>query len=278
MSTTSLLRLQARWGATLLLAGSCCCQLGCRQTAQRVNGPTPLSVPVYSEPELPPLDSPSPAPAQPVPLMPPASDDGLPPLPGTAFMTPKQVEKIGGFTRPVAPPDAPTLTPPDAFDDAPQLPIRKVAGDAPLLPTLPTPESAPAEPRLVLREVSSAPVTLDPSLFVLELQDLEQTAELPGLTVPDLAVPGESEPALAVPTLEPTIPLPTIEPQQVVVPGQPGMPSWPRGGLPQNMVISPGPVRPKWSTTPAPLPADSLNTAPRRLAIDNSDWDLPANE
>jgi hypothetical protein len=111
-------------------------------------------------------------------------------------------------------------------------------------------------------------VTLDASLFLLELLEADLDAEL-DLDLPakldisggvsEVDFPAQPQPVAEVvpPQIQPwTPPLPAHEPRQ-----------WPADGsrLPS---ILPGPVSPQWiGTTPVP-------TRPRRLAVKNSDSDL----
>lgn len=218
--------------------------------------------------------------------MPPSEDLVIPPPPGTAQHSASNEDRIGGFT------------PPPMFRDEPRLPAAPADHeDLTLPPILPTGsgaespveeankpladqdletlgETEPVPLRSFLRKPTAQPVELDSSLFLLELQadileeqrsDSEQVAE----DLEDLPVAIE-------------IPQPAKAPRSLVVVDDIPQPDkstsaqqWPKGGVPLDIAITPGPVVPKWSpygsyrnyaAPPAALP--------RRLATSNSDWDL----
>lgn len=251
---------------------------GCQRLARRAESPTPL--PTYdaapTESVTPTMPAPTSVPElSPIPPLPGESAD-IPPVPPS---TAQRLKFDGpfGFTAPVrgdveltgdevkgraddeSAPQLPTL-PGIAEETESTGPTSDSTGDnvaevtepaVPLVVPFPTPN----KPR------SGAPVELDPSLFLVELFESAM-----------LEAPAEQ----SVPT---TVNGLTIDPQQfdwqsTRISRDP--PMWPADGVPPLPVITPGPVRSKW--TPEPLPTRPANSRPRRLMLENSDSAIRAIE
>ncbi len=270
-----------------LLVLTCCAAAGCRQTSRQASSPTLLE-PAYAEPTSAPNYELTPVPSDAgAPPLPPAEDLVIPPPPGTTQVPAGREDQIGGFTLP------------PNFQDEPRLPIpASETEDLSALPILPTgsdeessadgsevdvfadqifertTETVAVPMRDFLRKPAAQPVELDSSLFLLELQ-----ADALGETLPI-----EQDAAVAIEELpvEIEVPLPATTPRSLVVVDDIPQPDhgtsaqpWPKTGVPLDIVITPGPVAPKWSRYDSyrnyAAPPAAL---PRRLANSNSDWEL----
>lgn len=270
-----------------LLALTCCAATGCRQTSRQTASPTLLE-PAYADPTSAPNYELSPVPSEVgAPPLPPADDLVIPPPPASTYVPGRRDDQIGGFT-----------SPPE-FQDEPRLPVPAAETEEHsslrILPTGSdeessadgsevdefadqiferTSETAAVPMRDFLRKPAAQPVELDSSLFLLELQAdaLNET------------LPTESDAAVAIEELpvEIEVPLPAPAPRSVVVVDDIPQPDhgtsaqpWPKTGVPLDIVITPGPVAPKWSRYESyrnyAAPPAAL---PRRLANSNSDWEL----
>jgi|GEM_PF-4036255 len=249
------------------LAGLLCLMLvtcGCQQLRKRDAQSVPMSPPPYEvAPEFGAPSQPTPLSA---PMLPPAEDLEIPPLPGTAAAGSMGGPRLGGFTPPPTYDDLPELSMPDDDLNDSSAPRIRPTSNAELDITSRDEREFPSEEPVLLREfLKSRPqqvVELDADLFRLELE--AENLESP--VVPQLAAPAIAT-GLA---LQPVV----IQPLAPKSPGR-DAPEWPTGGVPHEIIVTPGPSVQKWVDEPVRRVQGAM---PRRLAEDNSDWAVRAIE
>lgn len=245
----------ARWLGVLLsvtLVSTGCQQLRRRDATAVPTSPTPYEVaPDFGSPSQP---TPLAAPA-----LPPAEDLVIPPPPGTASHGEFGGPRLGGFTAPKFH-DLPDLTIPAADLDDPSAPRIQPTSNDELDVVADNDLKFPVDEPVLLREfLKSKPqqaVELDADLFRLELEAERLEAPVIAVPMPQEIVSGDAMQPIVVQSLPPKSSGRSVA-------------EWPTGGVPQDIIIAPGPSVQKWAAeTTAPV----RSTPPRRLADDNSDW------